>query len=439
VHDDDPRKDNRVTPAWDYQRTHMTLFDHAGIASDQYRFESAQTGLADPVPKHSAYVDSYLTAVGVYKENALNVFLQKELYDHGFPYKWYMDTVANPRICELGFRYSFENLRENARFPVPDLYDMGTIFVQDPKRQDNWALIDFGKPDGLLDYAALKFVQDTKLVLTAYRYGVEGAEWLVDTTVSEATKKGQVAISSVVYGLYNHYDGSLDPMNDPDYGVGNTTPAVLNIPGYAESSAPKPACALQLKLQTTPPLPVQPFRPMSTIEPPAANTPAYVWLPVRIPSNTVAMTFDFQLSGDGVNDWVTAGINTSNLFSLPCQFIPSDQWQSSGTLMVEQWAGQDVELFFGVAGGTSTNATITIEGIRFLGVPQPRITTWQKDGHVLLQWPQAAPGYVLEFTPNLSSSTTWSPLTNVIKVNGDNYYTNTAPEETGYYRLQRKL
>jgi hypothetical protein len=434
VHNDDPN--NPVTPAWVFQRTHMTLFDHAQLSQADMMLENIP--FADPVPKNSAYVDTYLTAVGVYKDKALNVFLQKS-QDHSYPYLWYMATVTNPGKSVLGFHYSFENLGDSASFPVPD--DQGTIFGQDPLQQDDLALIKVGKPDGLIDNVALNVFQFTdKLAVMGYYLNVVAPDYLVDqvgnAAGAAARTTGQVTSSIVLY-VVNHYDGTLDPMNDPVYGVGATTPAMLDIPGYAEEIAPKPAWSLQLNLQPTPPPFIGPLRTLSTSETPVTNTPAYVWLPIQVPSNTVAMTFDFKLSGDGAQDCVAAGINMSNLFSLPCQYIPRDQWQSSGTLMVEQWAGQDVELFFGVVGGTSTNAAVTIEGIRFLGVPRPIISTRLQDGQVLLQWPEAAPGYVLEVSTNLASLTGWSSLTNVTKIGGENYYTNATPADVGYYRLKR--
>ena len=70
-------------------------------------------------------------------------------------------------------------------------------------------------------------------------------------------------------------------------------------------------------------------------------------------------------------------------------------------------------------------------------VPRPIISTRLQDGQILLQWPEAAPGYVLEFSTNLASMTGWSALTNVTKIAGENYYTNATPADVGYYRLKR--
>ena len=172
--------------------------------------------------------------------------------------------------------------------------------------------------------------------------------------------------------------------------------------------------------------------------PTPTNTPAYVWLPVQVPSNAVALVFDFTLSGDGASDRVVAGINASKLFSLATQFIATNTAMSSGPLPVERWAGQDVELFLGVAGGTSTNALLSVSGIRFLSLPLPLLVARNSGPNAVVSWTEASPGFVLEYATNLTAAAgSWSAITNVGGYVGQRVFTNQTSPSGGFYRLRR--
>ena len=164
------------------------------------------------------------------------------------------------------------------------------------------------------------------------------------------------------------------------------------------------------------------------------NTLAYAWLPVQVPSNAVGLVFDFIVSGDGANDRVVAGINDSNLFSLATQFIATNTLMNSGPLSVGRWAGQDVELFFGIAGGTSTNAGVAVQNIRFLSLPLPVLVAENSGPNTVVSWTESAPGFVLEFSTNLNAAGSWSARTNVGGYVGQRVFTNLT---SGFYRLRR--
>ena len=162
-----------------------------------------------------------------------------------------------------------------------------------------------------------------------------------------------------------------------------------------------------------------------------------MWLPVHVPADAVALAFDFKLSGEGAEDRVVAGVNDTNVFSLAARFIADDRPMSSGPLPVEAWAGQDVELFFGLAGGTSTDARLTIEGIRFLSLPVPVLRTRSLDAGIVLEWTEASPGFVLEWTAGLTPAPVWTPITDVSGYAGQRTFTNQVPAQQGFYRLRR--
>jgi len=452
LHGDDST--NRVPQKWEPRRTHMTLFDHAGLAPD-FRHAPDPVPWALPIPVKAAYVDSYLTTVGVYLETGVNVFLQRSRYLnparlHGYPYEWYQQSIENPRGSEFGFRQSFEVLGDNATFPVPGGYPEGSVFAQDEATTASALdLVNLDVPEGLAARTAIELV--TRLpfgglgltyALNATRFGVETTTYVVDAVgtaaVAGTRKVGHVSIGFVETVL-DHYGGSLNPLDDPVYGVGGTTPAVLDIPGYADASTPVPVLSLQFILQTRPggsgPGP-QGQRSLQAGSSPA-NTPAYVWLPVHVPADAVAVAFDFTLSGEGAGDRVVAGVNNTNVFSLAARFIANDRPMSSGSLPVEAWAGQDVELFFGLAGGTSTDARLTIEGIRFLSLPVPVLRARSIEAGIVLEWTEASPGFVLEWTAGLSPTPIWTPIPEVGGYAGQRSLTNQVPAQQGFYRLRR--
>jgi hypothetical protein len=97
----------------------------------------------------------------------------------------------------------------------------------------------------------------------------------------------------------------------------------------------------------------------------STNGPAMAWIPIQFPSNAVAMAFDFIMSGDPVDDVLVCGIETNNLFALEAKYIPTNTVSASSLIDVSAWAGTTNELFFGLMGSTSSNATLQIDNIRF--------------------------------------------------------------------------
>ena len=89
-------------------------------------------------------------------------------------------------------------------------------------------------------------------------------------------------------------------------------------------------------------------------------------------------------------------------------------------------------------GGTSTNATLTIENIRFYSLHQPRLEIGRSGGAVLLAWPGTAGGYVVESTPTLASPT-WGTATNAPVLLADRYIlTNIWSDQTRFFRLRQR-
>jgi hypothetical protein len=105
---------------------------------------------------------------------------------------------------------------------------------------------------------------------------------------------------------------------------------------------------------------------------------------------------------------------------------------------VSPWAGATNELFFGLMGGTSTNATLEIENIRFFTLQAPRLDIAVAGSLFVLSWPDSAAGYVLQSTPTLGPAN-WQDVTNMpVLVSGRYAMTNGVAGGSGYYRLKKE-
>jgi hypothetical protein len=170
----------------------------------------------------------------------------------------------------------------------------------------------------------------------------------------------------------------------------------------------------------------------------AANTPAMAWVPVQIPSTAAAMAFDFTVSGDPAQDSLVFGIGESNLFSLQAQYVPTNSVSASRLIDVSAWSGQQVEFFFGLMGGTSTNATSEVDNIRFYSLQAPSLSIKNTNSGIALSWPSSAAGYILESTPSLSAPD-WEPVTDVPLIAADRYLlTNSCPANATFFRLRSR-
>ena len=149
------------------------------------------------------------------------------------------------------------------------------------------------------------------------------------------------------------------------------------------------------------------------------------------------MAFDFTVEGNPMDDVLVCGVGTNNLFSLEAKYIPTNTMSASRLIDVSAWAGTTNELFFGFMGGTSTNATLIIENIRFYSLAQPRLEISTSGTVTLLAWPSTAGGYVVESTPSLTAPV-WETATNVPVISGGSYIlTNYWSDQTRFFRLRQ--
>jgi pimeloyl-ACP methyl ester carboxylesterase len=408
----------------------MTLFDEAEIAND-LRIVSPTTwnlGWIKPLPNSFAWSDNYISLVGELQENpnTVNVILTEgqpsgfyinasNLWNalvacHAVPCQWYAQTIANPSGSVMGDIWSFER---NSNFTSPA---GGTFFDQ---QGSGLGLSQI--PQAIAEYLycvnAVSFKRDLGVLLT-----LEGANAGINYA-------GDVTANVIEWSL-----------SDPNP-VFQTTPATIGISTYAPASPD--FWSPQLVLQNHP-VSVQPnsksagIHPLDNPSPTPSNSPAYAWLPMTIPTNVTSMSFDFMLQGNGANDSVAAALNGTNVFSLAASLIQTNVTMNSGLIDVSQYAGTNIELFLGIVGGTSTNASLTVSGIRLYSIAPPSLQAQVSSTNIAVTWPLSAQNFNLQTTTNITDPNSWTTLTNVSAiVNLQNVITNPITEGQRFYRLKQ--
>lgn len=96
-----------------------------------------------------------------------------------------------------------------------------------------------------------------------------------------------------------------------------------------------------------------------------------------------------------------------------------------------------MELFFGLLGGTSINAELSIAGMRFYQIDPPLLAAEVSSGNIVVSWPATAAAYSLQSATNLATPT-WVSSTNTPTLSGlRQYVTNTVSGQSQFYRLKR--
>ncbi len=270
---------------WLRSKTHMTLLDDAEEAN-----VVSTANYVSPIPDYHEWVDNYVSFVGFYHPEAVNVMLVKspqygDASDlktlatsvHNYACRWYGFTCATPSQSLLGDHYSFEQLGGAAQFPSPSPYPFGSVFSQD--------IIASGQ----LALTRLYTAAEIEAAASVWQRGLaayalqSSANWSATFAAGVAHKIGSVAVDVGMAFI------PKTPAGTPVYsGMAGSSPAY-----YTDNPAESlPAWSLQLNLQTQPASPgplhgssMNGIRPLD--EPPASegsNTPACSWIPGQIPT-----------------------------------------------------------------------------------------------------------------------------------------------------------
>lgn len=316
--------------------TQITLLDEAEVANlpivggtgnSVWNRSIPNVGLpgkpSDPI---AGRIDNYIsTFANIHTEAATNVILQKSpLQDfaylfHHYPIGWYQETVDNPTTAQAGYQYSIVNPSSVA--PTP-----GSYFSQTERTT-------FG-PD---------------LALTPITQQQAQSE-IYFRELSKSVSPEGVA-SALTVGLLKTLTLGADLLNNTIQIAGH---AVISSPLHVDPNTQLIIAGLTIELQK--------------------HSPSYVWLPITIPIAAQTMQFDLQFSNISPGDWLSAGINDTLLFALESQYVGNGINATSSLIDVTPWAGQSIDLLFGLNNVDDLNVggTITVQNIQFqVAVPEP--------------------------------------------------------------------
>jgi len=194
------------------------------------------------------------------------------------------------------------------------------------------------------------------------------------------------------------------------------------------------ASRLTLKIQLiTGPTPSGPQLNSASVP---TNVPAYLWLPIIVPLEAQWMSFRFRIEGDGGSDAFVMGIDGTNRFALATQFIGRGVVETSTPIDVSDLAGRNVECFFGIVGGSSTNCKITVDGIDFRSFAPPVLSVEREAERLTVSWAASAPDWDLEQARSLSD-TQWTSTDETPVLFGGRYWLVLQPAGAArFYRLR---
>ena len=435
--------------AWNKEVTlpHITLLDEAEAASIAgnkvltktaiaWVLSNATTAIAtaiteakkdwkNPIPHSAKWIDNYISAFGIQHEEAVNVCLLAPTVSqsavtwpwggldtaHAYAHLWYRNTISPSGPAPV---VGFGSSKWIAPTFPPTSPANGSVWYEnlattDPLdlTSDPSVLAAIGIPISNCSFPAFTVVPilaagtassladaTGNAVISGYHTGVQ---WVKGTASNVVHKVGAVT-TEVGEKIGLGWDAAMDFESD----VLNAVNQDLRIVSPLSSSVFK----LLLRTQLAPMAPTaNGLAADGTQQAPAAPTagqPAYAWITVAVPADAEMMAFDFTVTGDPVEDKIACAINDQNVFTLPAKFAPDGKPVSTDMIDVSAYAGQSIELFFGLAGGTSTNCQLAIDGLRFVTVPAPKVGVAITGTNAAVKWPAAASGWTLESSDTLA-------------------------------------
>ncbi len=424
--------DSKNSPATKYnsQNTQMTLFDEAELArpiNGIYVLADmlyAPLKLSTVIPRQSAWVDNYVSEVGLLHPDAVNVLLWRRLAVpgisdfvgtnglHGYASAWYQNSVTSPDSSVMGHYWSFERYTMGDKSRPKE----GTYFTQSLVPNSPPATVTELDPLTEEGFDVAPMPVSAFPILEAYQglYAANQAAYrIVDTTVGVIQYAGNVEAD--VKELFVPLNGQ------PVYiGTAGSTPAY-----YGTAPTPSTFQAnwdYQFTLQPG----VSSFNNVkaqkSGLHFVAADTasPPFISIPVTIPADAVGMSFEYELENAAATDFMTMAIGAQNYFTMEAAYVDAGAWNPIPIIDVSALAGQQVQIVFALNGTGGPVGTMNIRNIQFFTPPTPTLTLQMYTGQASVTWPISAVNWTLQLSTDLSDPNGWQAVSG-------------APNDTDYF------
>lgn len=479
-------------PPWAPGFTQMMLFDDAAIASlvdggILHRI-TERNGLLTtlhhqlwrmaqwdhPVPRAFNFLDNYISLTGRYHPEGVNVILQRKVVPalaglagegtvqsvleelhklHTEPMRWYQNSFNHARPVVPGWGLSVARHALDPASVQPPAFDdragavdRGQVWREpclgseyDLERLPHYPFLN--QPMlSVLDRVIPASKDPTRLLsCTAIGAAIDGVGAMLDLAAGGLNWLGEQAIDGGVWLTHRAIvvgEAMIELVDDAGTVASGALNAIVNLRSRLRQVSPMDlgnyAVKISLRSRGGEGMPVRHAGLAG------AAPPAWVWLPVRIPADATSMSFTFTAAGDGGEDDLVMGIGESRRFALGTRFISREETEQSGWIDVTDVAGTEVELFFGVVGGTSKDIQVTVADLAFRSSLIPRLEFGWGDEGLTLSWPASDFRWQLETTSVLEQGL-WEPVDEVPGLSGGRYTVQVrheAPER--FYRLQRQ-
>lgn len=410
----------------------LAAVDKTEVVDGAQQISDLLHGWKKVIPNHYYWLDNYSSEVGLPHPECANVLLWRRfalplVNDipgwgpglHGYSYDWYEDTISTPYSAPfggnnfpMGFFWSFER---NTLSSAPG---SNTYFVQsvDPTVSPlAVTLVDnslLGYADSLILYPAARVFQG----LSAVGQTVQAIESNV-IQYSGSMAAGFVESLTIPTGT---------PVQS---NIAGSTPAYFTTAVQSASSAQADR-TLQFSLQSGA---AQPQNIQSSIRAMAltssgtgaASNAVYTIIPIHVPLEAVGISFEYQISGAAVEDFMTMGIGNANNYTMEAKYVDDGVWNGTPVIQVADYRNQDVQLVFALNGSNSLPAgKLSIRNIQFYIPPRPKLDITVSGKALTVSWPLSAIDWTLESSTDLKDPNGWQPTTSA-PVDTDYFHTMT--------------
>jgi hypothetical protein len=237
--------------------------------------------------------------------------------------------------------------------------------------------------------------------------------------------QGLNAIGAAVQGVYLegiHYAGNMvadfaetlsAPTGTPVYLATEGSTAAYFLPtGQTADTNLQASWDLQFSIQQGAPQPQQIAKGVVAMPAPApSGGPVYTIIPAHVPNEAVGVSFEYNINGPGVDEFMTMGIGTSNEYTMEAKFLDDDAWNGTPIIPISDQRNQDVQLVFALNGASGTpTGTLSVRNIQFYIPPRPEVTLDKAGNALTASWPLSALDWTLETSTDLSDPNGWEPV-----------------------------
>jgi hypothetical protein len=359
---------------------------------------SAANRAAEVIPKRSAWVDNYISLVGIAQPRAANVLLWRNasldlIGAHGYSYMWYSNSMFNPfglagdsqEAVRMGNRWSFE------RNTIADAPKIGSYHVQAINL--NLSTMELYP----LDPVPAAFVAYPSL--TIYR-GYSAVKQTVKNIPMYVATEAIEHLGDLTQSFIEAYNGTRGEQTG--IGADNPSPTPVN------ASGGEGKWDLELRLQG-PSTGLQTAGIASSAQDAGPGT-LFMDITVSVPTDAIGLSFDYAIENAGTEEFFSMGITNEVLYSVQASLLVADEWRNSGLIDLTQYGGANVKLSFLLSGPGEITSKLKLKNLTFHVLGSPVLAVENVADSLILSWPSVSTNWTLESTGSLSEG--WKTITN---------------------------